>query len=288
MVGTELTLEDFYLLAALEQQSTLSHLATQFKRDKSVISRKLKDLSGKSKVIEKIAGQWRLTELGRKLTKLALDFDAEQKNILGQPTKLTIAGSRLFISTFLANRLDQLQTLFPNKRLSLISHDGPPEDLLLKGRCDLAFSCGKPQDPSVAFRRTIKEPFYAFAANSFLRKYKVRDFASLQATPHFAFMIPNGSLPFSDFLAEHTPLYATSNDPVAILNAVNAGYCWSVMPYYGIEELITSKRGRLFEDGVIEVEQYGVWWLRSRNSHSALAQKALTWLSSQRLEPLPH
>jgi DNA-binding transcriptional LysR family regulator len=280
-----LSLDDLRLLSAVEQRKSLAAVAAFLQRDKSVISRRLKELSQNSSSIEKIGTQWCLTEVGKKLTKLAMDFELEQQQILGLPTKLSIAGTRLFVSAFLATRLMELRDIFPNRNLTLISNDGPPEKLLLEGVCDLAFACGKPSDPSIAFRRSARELFFPVASTDFVNEHKCKDFALLQLAPHIAFVNLTGTMIFSSFLSEKTPVHARINDPVAVLNAVEAGLGWSVLPYYAVEEKVRSGHIKIFEEDVKEVELYGVWWLRSRTTHAGLALDAFKWLSRQSLEP---
>lgn len=164
---SNLTLDEMRLLRALDQKRTLSALAEHFHRDKSVLSRKLKSLSEKSSTIEKVGPQWRLTELGKRLSRLSVDFDEAQKKILGQPTKLRIAGSRLFLSFFLAKRLGVLRELFPDREFLFLTQEGSPETSLLHGTADLAFACGRPQDPAIGFRRGLHEPYCAVMTPQF-------------------------------------------------------------------------------------------------------------------------
>jgi len=106
MGETELSLDDLRLLSLLEQKKSLSVLSQIYRRDKSVISRRLKELAEKSQTVEKLQHRWHPTELGRKLTKLYLDFESRRDQILGQKTALHLVASRLFVSSFLAPRIE--------------------------------------------------------------------------------------------------------------------------------------------------------------------------------------
>lgn len=272
MARNDLSFDDLRLLAALQQTKTLQRLSTEFRRDKSVISRRLKDLADRSSALEKVGNQWRLTEIGRRLTALAMDFEADRQRILGEPGRLTITGSRLFVAAFLAPRALELREWFGARDLTLVTHDGAPERLLLDGACDLAITCGKPSDPAIAFKQSVREPFLpcGLAAPSF---------AALQRLPHVAYCDAAGNLPFAEFLTEETPIAVRVNDPMALLHAAESGAGWTVLPSYAIPRTL-----RRYEDAPAAVERYGIWWLRSRRSQADTARKALEWLGRQRLD----
>ncbi|MEZ4750470.1 MAG: LysR family transcriptional regulator [Bdellovibrionota bacterium] len=272
------------LLCALDQKKTLSALAVHFHRDKSVLSRKLKHLSEKSRTIEKIGSQWRLTELGKRLSRLSVDFDEAQKKILGQPTKLRIAGSRLFLSFFLAHRIDELQQLFPNREFQLLSQEGSPEASLLNGTADMAFACGRPQDPSVGFKRGLREPYCAVMTVLFHRSHGSPDLAGLFNLPHFALLGPDENMPFLKHLSEKTPIVGCSNDPVVALQSVRHGKSWSILPYYCVQEEVARKEMLVFPLRSQEVPTYGVWWLKSRKGAAETAMRTFHWFSTQRLD----
>jgi nicotinamidase-related amidase len=76
------------LLLVFEKANSLADLAEKMARDVSVISRQLQKLAETAPVIEKVAGRWRLTELGRSMNRWTLEATDEQCRLLRQRSSL--------------------------------------------------------------------------------------------------------------------------------------------------------------------------------------------------------
>jgi len=166
-----------------------------------------------------------------------------------------------------------------------LANDGSPEKILLEGGCDLALSCGKPQDPAIAYRRAIPESYFAVCSKTFSRRHGCKTWEKLQRAPHLAFVTATGVFPFHEFLSEETPIAACFNDPMAIFKALEAGSGWTVLPYYALEPRVRTGEWIIFRGKERDADRYGVWWLRSRKGVAPLAQAMFVWLSQQRLDP---
>jgi DNA-binding transcriptional LysR family regulator len=276
--GYSLHSEDCELLLDFEVATTLAELGRMRRKDTSVLSRQLQRIAGTAPVLEKIQGRWRLTAVGRQLNRWTAEAIAEQKALLRSQPLIRLGASRTFATKALAPRLKPLRDAHPGTRLSLISLETGAESALLAGEVDIAFSCGKPHNPGVAFQRCAPERYVAAASPRFHRKYRLRDPKRLPKAPHLLLSSTAFPFPFPEIEDSLGEIHATYNDLLCTIEAALADQGWGVFPWYAVTGAIRS--GQLQEIPYLQLkdEIYGVWWLRERRSLKPWADSCLSFL----------
>lgn len=274
-----LSSDDCELLLAFEKASTLERLSRLIHRDTSAVSRRLKHLSAKAPVIEKMGNRWRLTALGTEINRWTEEALSQQARTLAKPTEIKIGASRMFASKVLARKLSEIQDGFKPHLVSLVSLDGSLEPYLLNGTIDIAFTCGRPEDPAIAHKSVARERYVAAASRNFSSRHKPTAH-NLYRLPFLAFRNTTGRYPFAELSAKAKNTVGIFNDPISLFEAVSAGVGWSVLPYFSLE---TNNQLSVIPFIEIETENYGVWWLRERKSTKRNVDFALRWLEGQRL-----
>lgn len=170
-----LSSEECEVLLNFEATSSLQELASLIGRDHSVVARMFKRISEKHPVVEKQAGKWKLTQMGRKINDTSRSLIAIQNSILNSQATLRIGTNREFAARVLARDFSVIQSLFPNTLLIFKTFQNGTEDALLSGQIDVGIDCERPIDPEVSFRLVVDEPIVAVGSKRFLQQYKKRD-----------------------------------------------------------------------------------------------------------------
>lgn len=268
------------LLLAFEKAKSLEKLAGIFNRDISAVSRRLQQLSSKSPVVEKVGNRWRLTQLGSQMNRWTEEAQSQQAKTLSQKTEVKLGASRMFAGKVLARHLPEFQEALKDFIVSIVSLDGPLEPYLLNGTIDVAFTCGRPQDPAISHRRLVRERYVAAASREFSSKHRPKG-DDIYGLPFLVFRTVSGLYPFAQATSKVKNTAAIFNDPVSLFEAVCTGFGWSILPYFAVKTM--PEKLVIIPDIEIEAETYGVWWLRSRKSPQGIVNFANEWLRGQEL-----
>ena len=263
-----------------EQKSSLMELAQALHKDVSVVSRNLKAVSEKFDVLEKRFGRWVLTEKGKAINAWSKEAIFTQRLTLGQQKSIRIATTREFASRVL---LPSTRALIGEEDISvsIVTSDAGIEKFILTGKADFGFDCGRPQSPSIAFKRLVSERFVVVAAPRFVERYSIKHFDDLCDQSHLKFMRTEGSV--WDLDVDANQYFGTFGDMSNLREACVLGYGWAVMPYYMVKQEIASGEltqihGKSFPD-----QKFGVWWQRGRSSILPWVERAAQWLAKQNL-----
>ncbi len=288
-----LTSDDCELLLAFERAQSVAKLAEIRKRDVSVVSRQISRLGARMDVLEKKNGQWQLTALGRQVCQWALRSIQEQRQILEQVMILRIATTPEFAGRVLAPGLpDLIASVSGGARTQieiLSANDQGVEKKLLSGDADLAFDCGRPENPAIKFKLVSREPLSLVASPEFLKKHPIKSLDDLISAPHLRYSrIPTA---FKLKLPEELRYTAATFDTIAATrSACVAGLGWALLPAYTLQPELQSRQLRQIPASAIpqlskiDEEQFGVWWARGNRSIEPWAQGAVAWLAKQKLD----
>lgn len=269
---------DCEILLEFERQGSLQALADALGKDISVVSRNLKSIAAGSDCLEKIGGRWALTQKGVALNHWTREAIYSQRLALQRQKSLVIATTREFASRIL---IPQTRPLIGEEDLSvsIVSSDDGIEELLLSGKADFGFDCGRPRDPLVSFKRVAREPFALVASPKFIKRYKIKGFDDLETRDHLKFgRNPNSIL---DLDVEATRYYGTFSDIQTLREACVLGYGWAILPKYAVNKELKDKKLVEIPGLKVEDEKFGVWWLRERKSLNPWIKKATKWLKEQ-------
>jgi DNA-binding transcriptional LysR family regulator len=282
LVNFGLSSEQCELLLAFEMSGSLSELSTLVRRDVSVVSRALTRIAQTAPVLEKNQGKWRLSSVGREVTKWTREAAAAQKQILSARPVIKIASTREFAARILAPRLGELMAGAEDANFSIITSISGVEQPLLSGEADIGFDCGRPEDSGVRFRTVQPESFVVIASPRFLKEHRITSHKELLATPHLQYK--RALTPRVLQLCYEVPhVRGVFNDIAVLRGACVAGLGWAVLPAYTVRTEVEEGLLKTVPGWKIEDEQFGVWWLRGRTTLEPWIERAVAWLKKQKL-----
>lgn len=276
-----LSSQDCEILLAFESRKSLQALADSMAKDISVVSRNLKAISERAPVIEKQSGKWVLTPQGKAVNRWTREAIYSQSLALNQQTSIKIASTREFATRIL---LPNIRKLVGEDDIaaSVVSSDKGIEHMILSGEADFGFDCGRPEDPLIAYKHVVDEPFIVVAAPKFLNRHKIKNFDQLQKQDLLKFTRTENVI--LDLEVEASRYYGTFNDVASLRQACVLGYGWAILPRYTVRQELKDKTLKIVPGLELKPERYGVWWLRERESVAPWVKRARKWLSEQNLK----
>lgn len=281
--GFSISSDDCELLLDFSASQSLTELAQARKRDISVVSRQINQLAKRFPVLEKSGRAWQLTSLGRQIVHWSQQAILNQREILKNRTRITIATSHEFAARVLAPGLNDLQKAAPHTLFSIHSTNETIESLLLSGEADFGFYCGRPLSPLVRFRMIQEEPVGVVCSPGFYKKHRVESLDDLLKLPCLRYqrMPPEQ---YFELDRELAPPSAEFNTIASTRAAAEAGLGWALLPLYSVGWEVSAKKLALLRlEQMPRLEKYGVWWLRGNHSTAQWVDHAMTWLKTRRL-----
>ena len=272
-------------MLAFEDKKSLFELALELNKDISVISRRLKSIANSSNLLEKSSNnKWQLTPQGFALNKWTREAIYNQQLNLKQTTNIKIATTREFASRVL---LPQTRTLIGNNNISvsILSTDTGIENLILESKADFGFDCGRPNNPSIGYKKVIEEDLVIIASPDFVKKYKIKNFSSLireQNKNQLKFSRLNSQI--WDLDVDDGHYFGTFSDLANLREAALLGYGWAIVPYYAVKKETENNKLKIIPGKNLPPENYSVWWLRERTAIKPWVEKAIEWLANQKLQ----
>lgn len=239
------------LLLALERSSTLSEVANHLRRDASVVSRQLKQISEIAPLVRKHGAAWRLTEMGQKFcvwTRHALEA---QQLLLSETRSKRISAPPDIAERIVAPNLASLKCALKAETVSIRS-ETDPGSALLGGESDAAIHSGLSHNSSIREKTIADIPIVIVGSNHFLERHGVRTLLDLRPLP---FLNQESSRLPPVLLRELNicRVSATFTDTPSIREAVIAGAGWAALPLYAVKreieqgQLIPLPESRFFE-----------------------------------------
>jgi DNA-binding transcriptional LysR family regulator len=278
-----LTAEECELLLELEEAPSLSTVAEKMGRDHSVISRCLKRVSEKAPVVEKKAGRWMLTEVGKKFNNSSRTMIAAQASLSQTYQSIRIGTNREFAARVLGPDLGILMALLPKTSLSINAYENGTEEALLNGQIDIGFDCDRPHDPEIAYKLIADEPILPVCGKSFYKKHqKAIQTGNYIGLPHLMCerLYPDKIL---SKLENHPEVVARFNDIATVRAACLQNVGWALLPGYAVKEELLAKKLIQMDDGTYGKSKYGIWWVRHRPYLKDTVEKLTGWLQSKEL-----
>lgn len=274
-----LAADECELLVLLEQRGSLAEVARAFRKDLSVISRRLAAIARKAPVLEKHGGRWKLTAAGVQLNRWTVDAISGQRRVLRQQHSLRIGATREFAARVL---VPGWLSLFPEEDevvVTLRTYEDGIENAILVGEVDLGFDCGRPNDPAIAFTFGAREPFSVVASRTFLRRHRASRFQELTRLPHVLYGRAAPTL-----AKEPSSVRLVVNDIACAREAVVHGLGWAILPTYCVRAELDAGVLVTVPGPAVADERFGVWVLREHEASRAWVARAIAWLKSRRLE----
>ena len=278
--------QDCLLLYAIHQSGSIKNASLLLKKDPSVILKRVQKISQETSLIEKMNGTWSLTEKGKKLALWAKEMQLSQTNVLEAPSLLRLGAVSFFIERVLCPQL----TKAPFKEISQ-SHTlevlCPPEGLeasILKGTVDIAFACGRPNDPQIGFKKVCDERWSVVCSPKMLQKIEAKRpedrFRLLLEQP---FLRHKALVPEDMLKIERNKIKTILTfDTVGALrsSAIN-GQGWTLLPMASVYDELQDKRlvdlsGSLQLN--LKKDFLGIWWLKENKSVKDHIAPLLKWL----------
>ena len=278
-----LTSEECELLLEFETVPSLTEVAKRVGRDHSVVARALKRIGERYPVVEKRAGRWILTEMGRKLNDCTRASLARQSSVLSSQAALRIGTNREFASRVLAEDILAIQALFPNTELCVNSYEAGTELPLLQGQIDIGIDCDRPNDPEISYKLVVDEPIIAVASKAFARKHQ-KEIAkqSYSALPHILCERLNPDK-FMEKTESQVRIAARFNDIAAARAACLHGLGWALLPRYAVKTELEAGDLVQIQEMTMVRYKYGIWWPRRRTYLKPTVESLIAWLGRKTL-----
>lgn len=252
-------------------------------RDHSVIARSLRRLSESFPVVEKKAGKWVITDLGRHINEITRSGIAAQKAALNSTATLRIGTNREFAARIIGPQIQKLVALFPNTVIEVHSFEKGSEEALLNGQIDIGIDCDRPFDPEISYKQIVEEPIIAVASPAFLKQHKqaLQD-ASYLKLPH---LLCERLYPDKILMKPENSFHyvARFNDIATTRAACLQGVGWALLPRYAIQEELASKKLQAVDQKLYGMSKYGIWWPRHRQYLKGKSEILIEWLKGQDL-----
>lgn len=278
-----LTSDECELLLELEKAQTIEKTAKAVGKDSSGVSRQLSKIAQKYPAIEKRAGKWVLTEVGKRLNSISRDTIQIQQQLAEEQTILRIGTNREFAARVLAPQLSHFRELFGSTQLIIYTFEYGTEAALLSGQIDVGLDCERPNDPEIAYKLLADEPIIKVCSKKFKTKYKTEiQEKHLERIPH---LLCERLYPDKILLQKENRqhIVACFNDIATARAACVSGLGWALLPHYSVREEL--KQGQLvqIENSPTGKAKYGVWWSRTRYSNKKAIHSICEWLKEQKL-----
>ncbi|MGE0631415.1 MAG: substrate-binding domain-containing protein [Pseudobdellovibrionaceae bacterium] len=275
--------DDCELLLEFEACNSLTDLAQAMQRDHSVIARSLKRISESYPVVEKKAGKWILTEMGKRLNEHTRTMVFGQRAVLQSQSTLRIGTNREFSARILGPDFRIFQELFPDTTLIVNSYERGTEAALLAGQIDIGIDCDRPYDPEISYKLVIDEPIVAVASKNFIREHK-KEISSDQywRLPHLLCerLHPDKILSKVD---NQISVVAKFNDIATARAACIKGSGWALLPSYSVKEELESGLLVRVDEKNYGKSKYGIFWPRRRTYLKEYCEKLEDWLQNKEL-----
>lgn len=268
---------DAELLIQFEHHPSLSELAQSLGKDQTVVSRQLKRIAEQGDFLTKVSGRWTLTEAGKRLNNVNRDFILAQNHALQETVHLRIGTTREFASRILASRFPELKKCLSVDLISLMSYENGTEEALLTNEIDIAFDCGRPYSPEIAYHRIFDEPISpVVSARQFRRYREVTQFSELEDYPHIlCSRLSPDRVKQGRFQVRNKVIQ--TNDIATARSLCLSGNGWALLPLYTIREELKQKRLAVVGDIEFKNEKFGVWSLRDRPHLKKFHQSLTRW-----------
>ena len=278
-----LTSDECELLALFEATQSLAEVAEAMGRDHSVIARSFKRIAERHPVVEKKAGKWILTEMGRAVNEGTRAAIHAQVAVLNSAASLKIGTNREFAARILCADFQSVQALFPKTELTVNAYQQGTEAALLQRQIDIGIDCERPNDPDIAYKLVIDEEIIVVASPAFAKKHKLKTGnGGYIDLPHLLCERLNPDKMLMS-LESRTSIVARFNDVASARAACMQGAGWAFLPAYAVREELKSGQLVQLESKTYGKAKYGVWWLRGRPYLKEASERLCAWLAKQNL-----
>lgn len=287
----EIDPQDCLLLYAIYQAGSIKAASHTLKKDPSVVLKRVQKISRDTVFIEKMNGSWTLTEKGKKIALWAKEMQLSQKAVLDAPTALRLGATMFFIERIIVPQLTKspLKELSLNHNLEILCPTDGLEAAILRGSIDIAFACGRPNDPQVGFKKVCDERWSIVCSPKLAQKIQGKTIESRMIELLNLSFLRHKSLVPEQMLKidRHKIKTLLTFDTVAGLrsSAIN-GLGWTLLPRAAVLDEIQS--GNLIDLSTklqinLKNDFLGIWWLKENKSVKSHIAPIIRWLSDSDL-----
>ncbi|WPU64562.1 LysR family transcriptional regulator [Peredibacter starrii] len=278
--------QDCLILYAIHEAGSIKSAGHILKKDPSVILKRVQKISRETALIEKMNGSWTLTEKGKKMALWAKEMQLSQKAVLESPTTLRLGGTMFFIERVIAPYLasSPFKEMAQKNHLEILCPSEGLEASLLRGTLDLAFACGRPNDPQIGFKKVCDERWSIVCTPKLAKKADERldQLLDLPFLRHKS-LVPEEMLKIDRHKIKTLLVF----DTVAGLrsSAIN-GLGWTLLPRAAVADEL--QKGQLVDlSSSLQIslknDFLGIWWLKENKSVKEHIAPLMNWLSDSDL-----
>lgn len=271
--------DDCELLVAFELGGSIEKTGQLLGKDASGVSRQLLRISQICPAVEKQAGKWTLTQVGRSLSASIREFNRLQKQLASAKSVLRIGTNREFGSRLLGPNLESLSSRFQNSHISIMTFESGTEEALIHGKIDVSFDCERPIDPKIGFKHLLSDSIVAVCSPRFVKAH------GLSLKSEKLFDLPHL---LCDRLYPHRLIQNITevrsafsfNDIATARAACVAGNGWALLPKYSVQQELKNNLLVKVEEKMWSTTKYGIWWSRDRFTDPKTIKILSDWLGN--------
>lgn len=281
--------DDCLLLLAIYQAESVKGAAFLLKKDPTVILRRVQRLALESDLVRKTGGIWKLTSKGQTIALWAKEAKESQLQALQAPSTLRIGASATFIERVICPFLGEkpFSDIARDFHIELLCPASGLEQGILRGELDIVFTCARPNDPQIRFRRGVPESWSVVCSKEMAAavnkektpKEKLSKILSLPYLRHKD-VLPEELLS----LNRDTIKCAYTFDLVStIRSATISGLGWSLLPTSAVNDELRDKK--LYDLGPsldinLRKDFIGIWWLKENSSVTKYISPLADWMKN--------
>jgi DNA-binding transcriptional LysR family regulator len=233
--------------------------------DPAGLLRKVQRLAQDHDFLQKVRGKWSLTENAKGLLVWTQESIQSQKRVLLAEKFVRIASTAWFAERVLIPELSHLARYLPDRPNVHLSVPGRGfERALLEGDCDFVVACHPPENPAIAHKQILKEPWSVVCSRSALgRKRPSRTTLSdLQEIPFVRHHEVNPTALIPEELPFEIQFSLSIDNLVGVRSAVLHGLGWSFVPTALVSDELAGRKLEQIADRFELDRRICIWWVR--------------------------
>lgn len=272
--------ENCLVLVAVKNSSSLREAARHLNCDPAGLLRKVQRIAQEHGLLQKIHGRWALTSSAEALVAWTQESILSQNKVLRGARVLRIASTTWFAERILIPKLSKLtKTLEDNWQVQLSAPGNGLEPALLEGSCDFIVSCHPPENPMIAHKQIMAEPWSVIVAPQLLSaKKQALSLRDLEGLPFIRHTSTNPNALFPHDLPFHIHFKLSIDNLIGIRAAVQSGLGWSFVPTALVrEELANNSLEQVGKRYELD-RKICLWWLRGSYESRKSLRSVNTWI----------
>jgi DNA-binding transcriptional LysR family regulator len=274
--------EDCIVLRAFSQTRTLREAAALLDLDPAGLVRKVKQITAREPLLQKVKGKWVLTEMGRRAVYWVESSMASQRQVLNEKPRLRIATTMWMAEQIVMPNFRELEKSFNEKYLWSVRTGPRLEEDLLEGLSDYVIACHPPHDPNISHRKIAPEKWIIVIPRDWKKKFPKSEsqwIEVLKSKPFIRHAEINPAL-IGEYGGNALDLGGLIVDNlISVRSAVEQGLGWGCVPEITVRASLKARQIVKLDLSVSLGGHVCLWWIRARKDMAQNIKVLENWLA---------